>query len=147
MDVGAYRVPTVAPEADGTFEWNATTLVVVQVVENGETGVGYTYADRATSVFIDEHLRPRVVGATLLSPAAAWASMRHAVRNVGRPGVASMAIAAVDAALWDLAARRRGVALAEFLGARRRTVPLYGSGGFTTYDSATLTDELECWLR
>lgn len=46
LRVAAYRIPTDAPEADGTFQWNATTLVVVQIEAGGETGLGYTYATR-----------------------------------------------------------------------------------------------------
>lgn len=52
--------------------------------------------------------------------------MLRAVRNIGRPGIASMAIAAVDAALWDLKARLLGLPLATLLGAVRDTVPIYG---------------------
>ena len=48
----AYRIPTDFPEADGTYQWNATTLVLAYVEAAGETGVGYTYAD-ASIVFID----------------------------------------------------------------------------------------------
>jgi L-alanine-DL-glutamate epimerase-like enolase superfamily enzyme len=61
----------------------------------------------------------------------AWLAMVHAIRNLGRPGVASMAIDAVDNALWDLKARLLGPPLAVFFGRVRDRVPVYGSGGFT----------------
>jgi hypothetical protein len=38
----SYKVPTDAPEADGTFAWTDTTLVVVSVAGGGTTGLGYT---------------------------------------------------------------------------------------------------------
>lgn len=41
--VSAYRIPTDTPEADGTLEWDATTLVVVHVKAAGRIGLGYTY--------------------------------------------------------------------------------------------------------
>lgn len=41
----AYRIPTDAPEADGTFAWNATTLIVAWVSAGGQSGIGYTYSD------------------------------------------------------------------------------------------------------
>jgi L-alanine-DL-glutamate epimerase-like enolase superfamily enzyme len=147
IQVSAFRVPTPARETDGTFEWDATTLVLVQACAEGQTGIGYTYADRATAVFIEEHLRAAVVGVEIPSPQAAWARMRHVVRNVGRPGVASMAIAAVDTALWDLEARRRELPLVELLGRRRGAVLLYGSGGFISYSNDELAAELERWRR
>jgi L-alanine-DL-glutamate epimerase-like enolase superfamily enzyme len=71
--------------------------------------------------------------------------MVRAVRNVGRPGVASCAISAVDVALWDLAARLVDLPLHRYLGAVRDEVPVYGSGGFTTYDESQLRDQLVGW--
>src|SRR5437588_12039181 len=44
VSVAAYRIPTSSPEFDGTLEWNATTLVVVEVEGGGRRGLGYTYA-------------------------------------------------------------------------------------------------------
>ena len=65
--------------------------------------------------------------------------MAEKVRNLGRPGIAAGAISAVDAALWDLKARLLDVPLAGLLGGARDSVPLYGSGGFTSYSD----DELQ----
>jgi len=47
--VSAYRIPTDFPEADGTFEWNSTTLVVGEITAGGSTSLGYTHADTATA--------------------------------------------------------------------------------------------------
>ena len=101
----SYRVPTDAPESDGTFAWHSTTLVVVHATAGGVTGVGFTYADAATAEFIVEHLAQAVMGRDPCAIPAAWSAMVGTVRNLGRPGVASMAISAVDAALWDLKGR------------------------------------------
>src|SRR5438094_244928 len=103
--VSVYTVPTSAAESDGTFEWDRTTLVVVEVSGGGRRGLGYTYADTATARLINDMLAERVRGLDALSPPAAWDAMVHATRNLGRPGIVSMAIAAVDTALWDLKAR------------------------------------------
>ncbi len=56
-----------------------------------------------------------------------------------------MAIAAVDTALWDLKARILGLPLVTLLGAARDEVPVYGSGGFTSYTDARLADQLGGW--
>jgi hypothetical protein len=101
----AYVIPTDGPESDGTYEWNQTTLVFVESQAAGERGVGYTYANVATAHLIDEALANVVQGIDAMYIPAAWHSMVHAVRNVGRPGIASMAISAVDASLWDLKAK------------------------------------------
>jgi len=54
-----YRVPTDGPEADGTFAWDATTLVVVRVKANDGWGVGYTYADASIASLIHGPLPKR----------------------------------------------------------------------------------------
>ena len=76
----------------------------------------------------------------------AFAAMVRAVRNDGRPGAVGYAISAVDVALWDLKARLLGVSLPRLLGALRSEVPVYGSGGFTTYDDRQLHDQLSGWV-
>jgi L-alanine-DL-glutamate epimerase-like enolase superfamily enzyme len=71
--------------------------------------------------------------------------MVRQVRNVGRRGIAATAIAAVDSALWDLKGRLLGLPLAALLGAARNAVPIYGSGGFTSYDERRLREQLGGW--
>jgi L-alanine-DL-glutamate epimerase-like enolase superfamily enzyme len=90
-------------------------------------------------------LAPVVVARDAAAVSAAHDAMAHAVRNAGRPGVSSCAIAAVDAALWDLKARLLDVPLVTLLGAVRSEVPVYGSGGFTSYSDAELQDQLARW--
>jgi L-alanine-DL-glutamate epimerase-like enolase superfamily enzyme len=88
-----------------------------------------------------------VEGAGALSPPAAWQAMAHAVRNIGRPGIAAMAISAVDVALWDLKARLLGLPLVTLLGHVRHAVPVYGSGGFTSYSIGRLQGQLAGWAE
>ena len=73
--------------------------------------------------------------------------MRASVRNIGYPGVAASAISAVDVALWDLKGRLLGVSLADLLGRVRELVPVYGSGGFTSYTDGHLARQLAGWVR
>ena len=75
----------------------------------------------------------------------AFEAMVRAVRNDGRPGAVGYAISAVDVALWDLKARLLGLSLPRLLGAVRTEVPVYGSGGFTTYSDRQLADQLSGW--
>jgi L-alanine-DL-glutamate epimerase-like enolase superfamily enzyme len=147
LDVSAYKIPTDSPEADGTYAWNATTLVLVEVSGGGKRGLGYTYADAATATLIQTMLAEVVQGHDALAVPGAWEQMVRAIRNLGRPGIASMAIAAVDVALWDLKARILGLPLASLLGMARAAVPVYGSGGFTTYAHEQLQKQLGDWVR
>lgn len=146
VSVSAYAVPTDAPEADGTYEWTKTTLVLAEVEAGGSRGLGYTYADLATAHLIHDHLTPLVVGRDLLDIASAWVAMNQSVRNLGRPGIAAMAMSAMDVAFWDAKAKLLGVPLYRLLGAARNGAPVYGSGGFTSYSLRQLQDQLGGWI-
>ena len=89
----AYTIPTDAPGSDGTLEWNATTLVLVEASAAGSTGIGYSYATRATAVLIADTLAGVVEGRAAFDIGAAWRAMIVAIRNLGRPGIPSMAVA------------------------------------------------------
>lgn len=139
-------VPTDDPqESDGTLVWSSTTCVVVELGCGEARGYGYTYSHAAVAALVETKLAEVVCGACATDPAAAWARMRHAVRNLGQRGVVSHAISAVDTALWDLKARLSGVSLVELWGRVRERVPIYGSGGFTSYDEAELRAQLRGW--
>ncbi|HEX3724417.1 MAG TPA: enolase C-terminal domain-like protein, partial [Nitrolancea sp.] len=147
LDVSVYRVPTDLPEADGTFSWDATTVVCIELFGGGMKGLGFTYADESTATLIRRMLSTVVIGLDAMSPAGAWDAMMHSIRNLGRPGVASMAIAAVDAAFWDLKARLLGLPLVTLLGAAQDGIPIYGSGGFTTYTNQQLQQQFSGWAE
>jgi L-alanine-DL-glutamate epimerase-like enolase superfamily enzyme len=142
----AYTVPTDAPESDGTFSWDSTTLVTVELDAGGSTGLGYTYADASVVPLVTGMLAEIIAGRDCLDVRTAWRALVGRVRNVGATGLAALAISAVDAALWDLKARLLDVPLAVLLDAAHATVPVYGSGGFTSYDDVQLTDQLRDWV-
>jgi L-alanine-DL-glutamate epimerase-like enolase superfamily enzyme len=146
VDVSAYTIPTDAPESDGTFEWDSTTMVVVEVHGGGETGLGFTYADAAAGALVESVLADVVRGCDLLSPRAAWQAMAAALRNTGRPGLGFCALSAVDVALWDLKARVLGVPLVELVDPAHEAVPIYGSGGFCSYSLDRLREQLGGWV-
>jgi L-alanine-DL-glutamate epimerase-like enolase superfamily enzyme len=145
--VAAYTVPTDAPESDGTLEWDSTTVVAVHIEAGDETGFGYSYTHEAAAKLIDERLRTVVEGADALDIPRIWQSAVRAVRNLGRPGIASAGIAALDCALWDLKARLLGLPLVSLLGRARDAVETYGSGGFTSYSVERLQRQLAGWVE
>jgi L-alanine-DL-glutamate epimerase-like enolase superfamily enzyme len=145
VDAAAYTIPTDAPESDGTIEWDSTTLVLVTAHGGGRTGIGYTYAGPAAAQVVTGTLAGTVCGRDAATPVASWAAMQHAVRNLGRPGLVAEAISAVDIALWDLHARLLEVPLTVAIGAVHDATPVYGSGGFTSYNNQTLAAQLAGW--
>jgi L-alanine-DL-glutamate epimerase-like enolase superfamily enzyme len=142
----AFTIPTDAPEADGTYAWKDTTLIVVQLGAGGRSGLGYTYAAPATASLVQGPLADTLRGQSVCDIPGCHRSMANAVRNLGRSGMAAGAISALDAALWDLKAKLLDLPLTALLGRARTRVPIYGSGGFTSYNDAQLTRQLADWV-
>ncbi len=147
LSARSYTVPTDSLEGDGTLTWDKTTLVVVEVSGGGSKGLGYTYADPSAAILIKETLAAAIVGHDALDVPARWIAMQRQVRNLGRSGLAACAISAIDVALWDLKAKLLDLPLASLLGRVRDVVPVYGSGGFTTYSEKELEDQLSSWVE
>jgi L-alanine-DL-glutamate epimerase-like enolase superfamily enzyme len=147
VEASAYTIPTDQPEADGTMHWDSTTLVVVEVAGGGKTGLGYTYSDSSIVPLITGKLAEKVKPLDAMDPPSAWRAMQREVRNLGREGLAATAIAAVDTAIWDLKARLLELPLVLLFGRARDVVPIYGSGGFTTYTDETLAQQLSGWVE
>lgn len=144
-EVDAFNVPTDLPESDGTAEWDSTTLVLVRLSAGKARGLGYTYAHECCVPLIRGKLFPLIRGRNAVDNHLFWEQVNSTVRNFGKRGIASTAIAAVDVALWDLKARLLGAPLAQLLGAVREKIPVYGSGGFTSYGDKQLRAQLEGW--
>ena len=147
VSVKTFTIPTDFPESDGTLQWDRTTIVIVEVFGGGKQGLGYTYADTATATLIHDTLAPHIKGMDAMSPPAAYETMWRQIRNHGRPGICSMAISAVDCALWDLKAQLLGLPLVTLLGQVRSAAPVYGSGGFTSYSDRQLAKQLSGWVN
>jgi L-alanine-DL-glutamate epimerase-like enolase superfamily enzyme len=102
--------------------------------EQGLSGIGFTYSKRAGGLGQYAHARevaPEIIGEDPNDVQRIWTKLVWAGASVGRSGLATQAIAALDIALWDLKARRACLPLAKLLGAHRDAVACYNtSGGF-----------------
>ena len=147
LDVSVFKVPTEGPESDSTLVWDWTTVVLVEISTGEKNGLGFTYASKSTAALIEEKLRSEVIGADALDVQGVWDKLICAIRNLGRPGIVSMAIAAVDIALWDLKAHLVDLPLVKLLGQVRPAVMAYGSGGFTSYSIEKLQEQLGGWAE
>jgi L-alanine-DL-glutamate epimerase-like enolase superfamily enzyme len=139
-------VPTDFPESDGTAEWNSTTLILVELCAGKFSGLGYSYTHACCAPLIRDTLFPIVQGQNPISISSLWKKMNGVVRNFGQSGIALSAIAAVEIALWDLKARILNLPLAKLLGAVRESIPVYGSGGFTSYSERQLREQFRNWV-
>ncbi len=129
----------------GRFAWNSTTLVLAEVNAGGKTGIGYSYTDAAAAAIINGALAEAVVDLDAFAIPLAHKAMLSRIRNIGRAGLVATAISAVDSALWDLKGKLLDCPVVSLLGAARHAVPIYGSGGFTTYSIGRLEDQLGAW--
>jgi L-alanine-DL-glutamate epimerase-like enolase superfamily enzyme len=145
VTTAVYRFPTPEPEADGTLRWDATTAVTVMLHAGGEVGLGWSYSTGAAAAVIGDHLASAITDRDAFDIAAGWSAMHRTCRNLGTRGLVMQALSAVDIAWWDLKARLLRVPLGALLGQCRRTVPIYGSGGFTTLNDAQLAEQVEWW--
>lgn len=143
----AYKIPTDAPESDGTLEWSSTTMVTVEIKAGGKTGFGYSYVHDTAAALVTEKLADVLKGRNAFAIRESWQAMQAACRNLGRPGIAACAISACDITLHDLVGKLLDIPTAAFLGLRRRAVEIYGSGGFTAYDDAQLESQLGGWAE
>ena len=143
----AFSIPTDLPEADGAYNWDKTTLIVIDVTAGSKTGFGYTYAGASVVGLVNDSLAAVLEGLGALDVPKASRMLWRAVCNLGRSGLAACAISALDLALWDLKAKLLDVPLGDLLGRERDTVKIYGSGGFTNYDDATLSRQLAGWVE
>jgi L-alanine-DL-glutamate epimerase-like enolase superfamily enzyme len=145
VEAAVYTVDTPEPEADGTLQWASTTAVVVHVHSGAHRGVGWTYSSPAAATLIRGELADMLTGRDALDVHGAFAAMQRGTRNLGTKGLVMQAISAVDIALWDLKARLLDCSLTAVLGQLRQSVPIYGSGGFTTLDDDQLAEQVDGW--
>ncbi|MGH1565396.1 L-talarate/galactarate dehydratase [Mumia sp. DW29H23] len=109
-------------------------LVAEITTEQGYQGVGFSYSKRAGGPGQFAHaqeIAPVLIGEDPSDVGKLWTKLTWAGASVGRSGLATQAIAAIDVSLWDLKAKRAGLPLAKLLGSHRDSVRTYNtSGGF-----------------
>ncbi|WP_072687299.1 L-talarate/galactarate dehydratase [Rhodococcus marinonascens] len=102
--------------------------------EQGHEGIGFSYSKRAGGPAQYAHAQevaPVLIGEDPNDIGKIWTKLVWAGASVGRSGVATQAIAAIDIALWDLKAKRAGLPISKLLGSHRDSVQTYNtSGGF-----------------
>ncbi len=141
IELSSVTLPLAVPVSDAkvlTGRQRPMTEVVFLFAEigtaDGHEGIGFGYSKRAGGPGQFAHaaeVAPTLIGEDPSDIGRLWTKLVWAGASVGRSGLATQAIAAIDIALWDLKARRAGLPLAKLLGAHRDSVRCYDtSGGF-----------------
>lgn len=147
LDVSAYKIPTDAPEADGSLQWNSTTLVLLEIEAANKKGIGYTYADESARFLIEHKLKELVLHKNAFDIQGINSFLTQQIRNSGSCGLTMMAISAIDNALWDLKAKILDVPLCKLIGQVKDSMLIYGSGGFTSYNKKQLQQQFSNWAE
>ncbi|WP_391573241.1 mandelate racemase/muconate lactonizing enzyme family protein [Cohnella sp.] len=148
-----YRLPPSVPWEDATNKVDGLEFIVVEVqADNGMTGIGLSYTvdigGTAIRTLIDDYLANLVLGMNPLDYERIWNKLQRQSRRLGL-GVNSMAIAAIDVAIWDLIGKIHGQPLYKLLGGARDRIPAYiseidlRSGGTVEQ----LTDRVKDYVR
>jgi L-alanine-DL-glutamate epimerase-like enolase superfamily enzyme len=147
IEVSAYKIPTDSLEADGTLQWEATTLVLVEVVASNKCGIGYTYSDESAAFLINRKLKDLILHANALDIQSITSLLTKQIRNSGTCGIAMMAVSAIDNALWDLKAKLLDIPVCKLIGQEKDAMLIYGSGGFTSYNKKQLQQQFANWAK
>ncbi len=133
--------------ADSTRSIGELGYIVVEVkTDIGVSGVGLTYHEvgsEAIRTFIKGTIEPLILGMNPLETEVIFEKVFHYFRAVGRKGLAFCSLSAVDIALWDIKGKICGLPLYQLLGGNRKAVPIYASGGWTSFSTKELCQEAE----
>jgi 3,6-anhydro-L-galactonate cycloisomerase len=132
IETAYYRLPLEPMGDAGHGAIDTEELVTLTLYAEGLEGHGYSYTigrgGRAVRALIDKDIAPLLEGQDACDVRGLWHLMWQRLLYVGRGGLVSFAIAAVDVALWDLYGMREEKPLYELIGAEAREIPAYGSG-------------------
>jgi L-alanine-DL-glutamate epimerase-like enolase superfamily enzyme len=116
------------------------------LLDDGRRGTGFTWTPQigaqAVRALLENDCRAALRGLPA-HPEVVWDRLWRHLREAGAGGITTIAMAAVDLALWDL--RCGDLGLADALGRRRDTVPVYGSGVNLHYSLEELTAQAKRW--
>ena len=145
IKVNLLAAPVQSGFQDATRKVETVGMCVVRVMtDDGLTGLGVTYHEvggEAIKELIEKYYAPKIIGRTPFETESIWTELFHYARGVGRKGLSFCALSAVDIALWDLKGKILNMPLFRLLGGTNNKVPVYGSGGWTSFDDDQLVEE------
>ena len=122
------------------------TPIVRIVMDDGAEGVGYTYTigqgGSSIVALLRDHMAPWLIGRDAAMIEALWKGLFFFTHATSVGAITSLALAAIDTALWDLRCRRAGLPLHVMAGGAQQRVPLYSTeGGWLHIDTQALIDD------
>jgi L-alanine-DL-glutamate epimerase-like enolase superfamily enzyme len=151
VEVHLVSTPIRAGFSDATRKVETVGYTIVRITtDQGLEGFGITYHEvggEATKSLILKNMAPKLIGRSPLETEVIWQEFFHYLRGVGRKGLMFCALSAVDIALWDLKGKIVNLPLYKLLGGNKTKIPVYGSGGWTSYSDEELVDEMKSMVE
>ncbi len=122
------------------------TPIVRIACDDGATGTGYTYTigtgGSSVVALLRDHLAPRLIGRDAAEIEGLWKDLFFHTHATAVGAITSLALAAIDTALWDLKCRRANEPLWRCAGGAKQAIPVYTTeGGWLHHSQAQLVDE------
>jgi L-alanine-DL-glutamate epimerase-like enolase superfamily enzyme len=143
-----YRVPVHREMHDAIREFSTLDVIFAHVeTDEGPSGLGFTYniipyGAQEICTLIQRGVDSLIRGMDPFDGERVWYQMWRGLDWVGRGGIAVLAVAATDIALWDLKSKVAGRPLYQLLGGFREKVPVYNTdGGWLNHTVEQLVDE------
>ncbi len=141
------RVPLLRPWGTDVRELSLVEVVVED--SDGATGYGFSWTPTIGAAAVQAHLDHDIAAFAIGREADAttlWAPLWRHLHEGGGGGITTIAMAGLDLALWDLAARRAGVCITDHLGRRHDSATVYGSGVNLHYPIDELVAQAARWV-
>ncbi|WP_049644003.1 mandelate racemase/muconate lactonizing enzyme family protein [Candidatus Rhodobacter oscarellae] len=125
-------------------------ITATVTLDDGSQGTGYTYTGgkggHAIAAMIAHDLAPFLEGHDAEAVEDLYEEMLWHIHYVGRGGIASFAISAVDIALWDLRGKRLGQPLRQMAGGAGTACKAYCGGIDLNFPLPKLLDSIRGYL-
>ena len=120
--------------------------IISIIDEDGQTGIGYTYTigTGGSSVFclLQDHLLPQLIGRDAEDIEKIWKDLHFHTHATAVGAITSLALSAIDTALWDLRCKRAGLPLWKLAGGAKPEIPVYSTeGGWLHIPTADLVQD------
>jgi L-alanine-DL-glutamate epimerase-like enolase superfamily enzyme len=146
VQVHLVSTPVTGAFADATRKVETLGFTIVRITtDQGLEGIGVTYHEvggEAIRALIEKNMAPRLIGRDPLETEVLWGEFFGYLRGIGRKGLMFCALSAIDIALWDLKGKIFGLPLYRLLGGVKTKIPVYASGGWTSYSDDELVAEM-----
>ena len=151
VETATYRVPLKRAWGDQTHRVGHIELILANIsTERGLTGTGFAYTvgvgGKAVQTLLDWDVVPKLIGEEV-APRVQWHRLWTELHDAGGGGISTLALAAVDIGLWDLAAKEQGRPLVQLLGQTRPAIAAYGSGVNLNLSLSELEEQVGRWLH